>query len=202
MFFVSVAYGQSPNCYRITFSDKNNSPYSIERPEEYLSPRAIAKRERFNIPVIEQDLPVNPQYIEAILNFSTEPAQIISTSKWNNSVVIFYPETENCHDIINEMIIQLPFVVDTLPVAYYDLTKKLEPLIHKQTSNAAVHSSSSCDYNYGNSVSNMHLHNGELLHKAGFCGEGMLICAFDADWCGLDTLTPYMKMDKYGEHEI
>ena len=117
---------QAPNCYRITFSDKNDSPYSINRPEEFLSPRAIAKRVRFNIPVIELDLPVNPQYIEAILNFCTEPSQIISKSKWDNSVVIFYPETENCHNIIADMITLLPFVVDTLPVAYYDLPKPNE----------------------------------------------------------------------------
>ena len=83
LFFVPV-FAQNPNCYRITFSDKNDSPYSVNRPEEFLSPRAIAKRERFNIPVIEQDLPVNPHYIDSILNFSNEPSQIISKSKWDN----------------------------------------------------------------------------------------------------------------------
>ena len=193
---------QSPNCYRITFSDKNNSPYSIERPEEYLSPRAIAKRERFNIAVTEQDLPVNPQYIEAILNFSTEPAQIISTSKWNNSVVIFYPETENCHDIINEMITQLPFVVDTLPVAYYQLPFITGKSIQKQMPEprkSIVYSSSSCDYDYGKSIVNIRLHKGEFLHKAGFCGEGMLICAFDSNWSGLDTLSYFKPLYDNGQ---
>ncbi len=57
-------FGQnpSPTCYRVYLSDKNNSPYSISNPSAYLSQRAIDKRTRFNIPITEQDLPINPQY--------------------------------------------------------------------------------------------------------------------------------------------
>jgi len=194
--FCLSAYAQNPNCYRITFSDKNNSPYSINRPEEYLSPRAIAKRERFNISITEQDLPVNPQYIEAILNFSSEPSQIISKSKWDNSVVIFYPETEDCHDIIANMLNHFSFVIDTLPVAYYQLPFRTEEPDEKnvnyQSQSFKSILSSSCDYDYGNSIDNIKLHKGELLHKAGFCGEGMLICAFDGGWEGFDTIS-YFK---------
>jgi len=193
------AIAQNPNCYRITFSDKNNSPYSVNRPEEFLSQRAIEKRVRFNIPVIEQDLPVNPQYIEAILNLSSEQSQIISKSKWDNSVVIFYPETENCHSIIAEMINNLSFVVDTLPVAYYEISKKNKTPIYEKLPSNMVSSSSTCDYDYGNSVDNINLHNGELLHKAGFCGEGMLICVFDGGWKGFDTISYFKPLYEKGQ---
>jgi len=203
LLFCFSAYGQNPNCYRITFSDKNNSPYSIGRPEEFLSPRAIAKRERFNIPVTEQDLPVNPQYIEAILNFSHEPSQIISKSKWDNSVVIFYPETESCHGIISDMLNHLSFVIDTLPVAYYKLPFRTEEfskekeIYQPQTSNSML--SSSCDYDYGKSIDNIKLHKGELLHKAGFCGEGMLIGVFDSSWRGYDTISFFKPLYENGQ---
>ena len=189
--------GQSPNCYRITFSDKNDSPYSVNRPEEFLSARAIAKRERFNIPVIEQDLPVNPHYIDSILNFSTEPSQIISKSKWNNSVVIFYPETEDCHTIIDAMLNHFSFVIDTLPVAYFKLPFiSPVPPSTPQSFNPSIpqsfNPSSPCDYDYGNSIDNIRLHKGHWLHKAGFCGEEMLICVFDAGWDNFNTI-PYFK---------
>jgi hypothetical protein len=190
LLFGTVVYGQSPNCYRITFSDKNDSPYSVDRPEEFLSDRAIAKRERFNIPIIEQDLPVNPHYIDSILNFSSELSQIISKSKWDNSVVIFYPETEDCHDIIDAMLNHFSFVIDTLPVAYYQLP--IIPLFNPSFPQSLIpHSSSlisSCDYDYGKSIDHIKFHKGELLHKAGFCGEGMLICVLDAGWNGFDTI--------------
>ena len=67
-------FGQnpSPTCYRVYLSDKNNSPYSINNPSAYLSQRAIDKRTRFNIPVTEQDLPVNPQYKQQILALDSQ----------------------------------------------------------------------------------------------------------------------------------
>jgi len=203
LLFCFSTYGQPPNCYRITFSDKNNSPYSINRPEEFLSQRAIAKRKRFNIPITEQDLPVNPQYIEAILNCSSEPSHIISKSKWDNSVVIFYPETENCHGIISDVLNHLSFVIDALPVAYYKLPFRTEEPAKKnvnyqsQTSKSIL--SSSCDYNYGKSIDNVKLHKGELLHKAGFCGEGMLIGVFDSSWSGFDTISYFRPLYENGQ---
>ena len=205
LFSFLPSYGQNPNCYRITFSNKNDSPYSVDRPEEFLSPRAIAKRERFNIPVIEQDLPVNPHYIDSILNFSSEPSQIISKSKWDNSVVILYPETENCHAIIDEMLNHFSFVIDTLPVAYYklpfisDTAKYRTTPVNMQISNAITYCSSSCDYDYGKSIDNIKLHKGELLHKAGFCGEGMLICTFEGSWEGIDTVSYFKPLYENGQ---
>jgi len=197
--FCLSTYGQKPNCYRITFSDKNNSPYSINRPEEYLSPRAIAKRERFNIPITEQDLPVNPQYIEAILNFSYEPSQIISKSKWDNSVVIFYIETENCHNIIAEMINNLSFVIDTLPVAYYQLPIGSTPYTTYQQLSNIIKNTSCTDYDYGVGIENIDIHKGQFLHKAGFCGENMLICALDVGWDGFDTISYFQHLFQNGQ---
>ena len=203
-FSILHSFAQSPNCYRITFSDKDNSPYSITRPEEFLSPRAIAKRERFNISVIEQDLPVNSHYIDSILHFSNEPSQIISKSKWDNSVVIFYPETDDSKAIIDEMAEHFSFVMDVLPVAYYKLPFIYEAPIYMQTpvheeiSNAIVNSSS-CDYDYGIGIEQIDIHKGQFLHKAGFCGEGMLICAIDAGWEGFDTISYFKPLYQNGQ---
>ena len=199
LLFSTLVYGQSPNCYRITFSDKNDSPYSVNRPEEFLSPRAIAKRERFNIPIIEQDLPVNPHYIDSILNFSNESSQIISKSKWDNSVVIFYPETENCQDIIDKMVNYFPFVEDALPVAYYKLSIISETPFHIKSSKVVVNSFFSCDYDYGVGIEQIDIHKGQFLHKAGFCGEGMLICVIDAGWDGFDTISYFKPLYENGQ---
>ncbi|MDR2972405.1 MAG: S8 family peptidase [Bacteroidales bacterium] len=198
LFFGAVAYGQTPNCYRITFSDKNDSPFSISRPEEFLSERAIAKRERFSIPIIEQDLPVNPQYIDLITNFFTVPTQIISISKWNNSVVIFFFENENYQDIIDEMVDNFSFIESVIPVAAYSWSNKIEISIHEQFSQAIV-CNSSCDYNYGMSLDNINIHRGHSLHKAGFCGEDMLICVFDAGWNGFNTLSCFQSLYNNGQ---
>lgn len=76
--FVSL-HAQTPNCYRIYLSDKNNNPYSINNPSEFLTQRVIDKRSRFNIPVTEQDLPVNPQYKQQIMALDMQ-MQVLAVS--------------------------------------------------------------------------------------------------------------------------
>ena len=41
----------APNKYWVQFTDKNDSPYSINNPEEYLSERAIQRRQDYNIAI-------------------------------------------------------------------------------------------------------------------------------------------------------
>ena len=82
-FLGSVAFAQlAPDVYLVQFADKENSPYSIDRPEEFLSTDALDRRAKYYIEIIEQDLPVNPQYIQAV----RELAPVRNISKWFNSV--------------------------------------------------------------------------------------------------------------------
>jgi len=196
-----AAFAQNPNCFRITFSDKDNSPYSIDRPEEFLSPRAIAKRQRFQIPVTEEDFPVNPQYIDAIRSCINSPTYLITTSKWNNSAVILFSgleEIENQHQFINSLYEQFPFVTDVLPVAYYYAGKNIVPSIPEETAKSIVYSSQT-EYDYGNSIEQIRIHNGQFLHRAGFCGENMLICVFDVGWTNFNTLPCFQSLYQNGQ---
>src|ERR1035437_5667151 len=54
--------------YWIQFKDKNNSPYSISNPSQFLSARAIQRRTNQNISYAQNDLPVNPAYIDSVRN--------------------------------------------------------------------------------------------------------------------------------------
>ncbi|MCL2435326.1 MAG: S8 family peptidase [Lentimicrobiaceae bacterium] len=195
--FSSPVSAQNPNCFRITFSDKNDSSYSIDRPEEFLSSRAIVKRERFDISITEQDLPVNQQYITIVQALINTPTYIIATSKWNNSVVLHCPEVSNWEALVEELQ-KFSFVTDVLPVATYQIPKSVETPIHKQTSNAVIYASS-CDYNYGPPLEQIRVHEGHALHKAGFCGEDMLICVFDAGWNNFNTLSQFKYLYDNGQ---
>ena len=75
----------APDKYWVQFTDKNNTPYSIERPEEFLSERSIQRREKYGVALDEKDIPVNPSYIEAVKNAG---ATILHPSKWLNGVTI------------------------------------------------------------------------------------------------------------------
>ena len=74
------------NIYWVQFTDKNNSPYSIDNPEAYLTQRALDRRARLGIAIDEYDLPVNPQYLQAVADCG---AQLLNPSKWLNGVSVY-----------------------------------------------------------------------------------------------------------------
>ena len=73
--------------YRLYLKDKDlmHTPYSVERPEEFLSPRSIERRKRQGLPVDVTDLPVAPAYLHAVSDAGIE---IVGKSKWNNTLLI------------------------------------------------------------------------------------------------------------------
>ena len=73
------------NKYWVEFTDKNNSPYCTCHPVEFLSLRAIDRRTRAGIEVVENDLPVNPAYVRALL---TKNVQLHGTSRWLNAATV------------------------------------------------------------------------------------------------------------------
>jgi hypothetical protein len=92
----------APYKYFVRFTDKNDSPYSIQNPSEYLSQRAIDRRVNQGIAIDESDLPVNPAYLQGVVQAG---ATLLNPSKWLNGVSIFTFSTAVV-DAINE----LPYV--------------------------------------------------------------------------------------------
>ena len=201
IFFLFLWFGmatalcaQNPTCYRIYLSDKNNTPYSIDNPSDYLSQRAIDKRIRFNIPITEQDLPVNPQYKQQIL--ALDPLmQLLSVSKWMNTVTVYCPDS-----IVVPQIQNLPFVDSIMAVGNYILH---DAPVYQVPENpiSIVHSSPSNtkdSINYGYGFGQIALLNGIPLHEEGFHGEGMLIAVIDGGFLGIETTSFYQQLVNEG----
>src|SRR6056297_147649 len=77
--------GDTTLFYRLTLKDKANNSHTIDKPADFLSEKAIARRERYNIPVCENDLPLTSTYIDSLTNAGYS---IRTKSKWFNSVVV------------------------------------------------------------------------------------------------------------------
>lgn len=190
---IITSFAQAPGKYWIQFADKANNPYSVERPEEYLSSRTIEKRQKFNIPITEEDLPVNPQYIAKILQ-QDSTAKWLHSSKWLNGVTIYSEDS-----LFEEKVKQLPFVVgieqtirldsaetfirDSLP-RY--CTLRLPPADNK---NPQVK-----DYDYGECYFQMKLNNIQWLHRLGYAGKGMVMAVMDAGFSHTDTIACFQKL--------
>lgn len=186
-----IANAQNVNCYRVYLHDKTNTPYSIDQPEQFLSQRCLDKRARYNIPVTEEDLPVNPAYLHEIGQASPQ-LRVLAVSRWLNTAIVCCPDTVRMDYIRN-----LPFVDSVKAVGYYDNFETPTTLDHMSVSSNNNYGSDTLIY--GSSYGQIALHNGNLLHAEGFHGEGMLIAMLDAGWFGFNTCSMLSNVYENGQ---
>lgn len=82
---LTVFAEDSSSYYLVYFKDKNNSSFSIQNPEAFLSSKAISRRVKRNILIEEKDLPVNILYLNGL---RSEKSRVINSSKWLNAALI------------------------------------------------------------------------------------------------------------------
>ncbi len=189
---LSVLFGSyaqvSPDKYWVRFTNRFNSPYSIENPGEFLSQRALDRRAQFNIPIVENDLPVNPNYIEAVANTGVT---ILNASKWFNSVTIYTTDP----DALNQ-ISQFDFVLSVSkaggkPNEEGDFVKdyfKNESFALRPEESLHKSISAGDSYDYGDAFNQIHMLNGEVLHDMGYDGEGKMIAVLDAGFLNANQI--------------
>lgn len=162
--------------YFILFKDKAASSYNIERPQEFLSERAISRRLLQRINIEQQDLPVNQSYIEQVQALSPVRYQ----SKWLNGVVVRTNQT------VIEQIRSLPFVTGILWDG--DLknaaTSRVNPEVLAR--NYKFEQAQPADFGLSN-VQNTML-GIDKMHEAGFTGTGVLIGVFDSGFSNAQNL--------------
>ncbi len=186
---ISILYSQDlPDKYYVQFTDKNNSPYSVDNPEEFLSQRAIERRLRQGIPVDEKDLPVNPQYLQGVKNAG---AQLLFPTKWLNGATVIITG----QDVI-DAVESLPYVSEIKLITYLSVkgkkstnkksffdNERFEPYKKGDVTGEK----SSLDYDYGAAYAQINLINGIPLHNAGYRGQGMVIAILDAGFENVPT---------------
>jgi len=171
------AFAQHGAKYWVQFTDKTNSPFSINKPEEFLSSRAIQRRQKNNIAITAGDLPVSAIYQDSLSKIGVK---VYYSSKWFNSVTI---ETNN--DSLVETIKNLSFVKAVQKTAD-PLTYKKAVILDKNDLLFSEFSSTSDSNYYGNSYTQINLENGIALHNLGFRGRGIIIAVIDAGFYQAD----------------
>lgn len=199
LFLLSPALlSQTHAKYWVQFKDKSGTTFSTSEPEKFLSPRAIEKRKRFNIPITEQDLPVSATYISQVLALDTSTI-LFTQSKWLNGITIYA-----AHDSMLIWLQRLPFV------KYCEIThhmKEAEPQISsyyrnpnhqtpqygkmpKEQANGAL------TIDYGQAEPQIRINNIHWLHRLGFRGEEMLMMIMDGGFLNTDQVRHFDLLHK------
>ena len=181
--FTSLLWGQKPPIvgkYWIEFKDKAQSPYCTCRPWEFLSARALTRRARAGIAVVDNDLPVNPAYLNAL---RAKNVRIHHTSRWMNAATVITDSSGAAS------LRSLPFIQQITYVGRHIVPKepKDRPLKHRiVTTNYPKAGEGADDLGYGdlqNSLLNL-----PLLYYAGVKGDGIWVAVMDGGFNNVDTM--------------
>ncbi|WP_439882828.1 S8 family serine peptidase [Pontibacter sp. MBLB2868] len=176
----------------IYFTDKNNSPFSLQHPLEFLSPKAIERRKRQHIPLIKRDLPVNPAYVAAL---KVQGISVWYTSRWFNAAIV------QCTQEQWDALKQLPFVRSSLTLnrVAEPVGEVVEVLKHSEVlSMSALEADFSEEEDYGPAYHQANMLGALQLHKDGYRGEGMTIAVLDAGFPGVQNIAAFSHLFSQG----
>jgi serine protease AprX len=183
----------APDKYWIQFTDKKNSSFSVDHPEAFLSYRAIDRRARYQISIVENDLPVNQEYLAGLQDTG---AEIIHRSKWFNGASVKVTDPE-----ILELIRQLPYVANIKSVKVITASQKVEKFDELlQTPSGQSYGTDTSYYNYGYGSNQIAMVNGHILHNQGFRGQGMIIAILDGGFSQVDINPAFDSL--WANHQI
>ena len=179
----SAMANDSTSHWFIEFKDKHNSLYSVDRPWEYLSVKAIDRRNKFRINIDEQDLPVNTEYVQTI-DF-LRGTRIVQTTKWLNGVEVILDESANIEDIRQQTFVkQVVFLgkipkrekqkTDEIDAEYYTRAQALKDFKLHYKDRILSYSQ------YNKSFEQLEMIGVPDLHRRHLMGQGMTIAILDA----------------------
>lgn len=188
-FFMLGQAQVATNIYWVQFTDKNESPYSIDNPEEYLSARALQRRANLGIAIDEYDIPVNPQYLEAVAGCGVS---LLNPSKWLNGVSV-YTSDASAIEAINA----LPFV-ETVRNCPNDLRAQEIKERWMAIEQKPVSFSRSMNGYYGGAETQVRQLNVDMLHDSGYDGSGVVVAVLDGGFVGTDSHSCFDNMREEG----
>lgn len=170
----AVSYGQDKK-YVVYFKNKNNSPYAVSDPSQFLSEKAIQRRQKQNINISENDLPVTPQYLDSL---TARGAQLLYSLKWLNAAAVVADSAEMV------AIHALSFVHH-----YERVAKEMNARSIHTEGKIAKSKTKKNITSYGNSYNQVHMLEADQMHNDGFHGEGIVIALLDAGFKNASSLS-------------
>lgn len=168
--------------YMVFFSDKEQVPYSIDQPQDFLSERAIARREKMDIPITTQDLPVDQAYVDQV---KARGAEVYFKTKWFNGVL-----TQMSGGLVTS-IANLPFVDSVVYVA-----KGVNLTPGGREDYSVPDTFIDLEGQTSSTITQLAMLQVDEMHEDGYQGQDMLIAVFDSGFPGINLYKPFEHIFK------
>ncbi len=176
--------------FRLVLKDKGTSSHTLNKPETFLSEKAIQRRQKRNIAIDNSDLPISEDYLKQIEKIG---CKIVSKSKWLNTVTV------HCVDyFLIDKYKNLPFVHSAEKVWEGPRENLTEKGKYKDIPQRVSNNTPNNQLDYGRAASNISLNNGQVLHENGFKGAGIDIAIIDAGFLNLKNNPAFKNVNIKG----
>jgi subtilisin family serine protease len=167
--------------FYVQLTDKNNTPYSLSNPAEFLSERAIERRNYFRLVVDSTDLPVNPAYLQQI---EAQGFRIHNKTKWLNGATVVTSDSASISTLENLNFVHWIEYTGKVPVA----TSRSQEMSRK------VETQFDTVSKYGFAEAQINQIGGRFLHETGYQGEEIFIGVLDAGFFNADIMPAFERM--------
>ncbi|MDP2088400.1 MAG: S8 family serine peptidase [Flavobacteriaceae bacterium] len=170
----------------VYFKDKPSKETYKSNPLTMLSQRSINRRTKQNIPLDDIDVPIEKTYYNQIKN--TAGIKIMAKSKWLNALHIEGTKTNINKLKLISFVSKVDFADKSLNISGRISDAKRSH--HPENKFGTI----TTDFNYGNTLTQIQMLGGDVLHQQNFTGNGMLIAVIDAGFPGVNTMSAFSRM--------
>ncbi|SIT00591.1 S8 family serine peptidase [Belliella pelovolcani] len=184
LFVLVMGSVQGQSKYAIHYKFKPQDAYSLDRPQEFLTAKAIERRDRYQIPLDSMDLPVSEKYISTISELTESMLYHIS---WFNASLVVATESQiqeiEALDFVEKVVYAAPIIGNGAR-----LIQKIKKGFNLKLNlkNARV---SSNVYDFQNGLLGI-----PEMHELGFKGEGITIAVFDAGFPDVNNIEAFSHL--------
>lgn len=183
---------QAQDRYAVYLKHKPQSGLTLQNPQEFLTPKAIQRRNREEIKADSLDLPVSGKYLSEVAGIAN---YVLYASKWMNAVVLVtdqagatklksLPFVEKVELVAKGF---LPYPGARINSKVFDsvtLDKFNSPKLN--TRELAVANNT---YDLQNQMIGI-----DKMHKEGYTGKGVTVAVFDAGFPGVKVASPFAHL--------
>ncbi len=168
--------------FRVYLKDKGNVEYSLDNPEEFLTPTAIERRQRQGVTIDSCDLPISTDYFRQL---QLAGGEVMSFSKWFKTVVVQLGDSAQIDDIVG-----LPFV-ESAQYVWKGQPRKVAERARPRLSAEFYKGEEEPTCFFGLTKKQFEMHGAKQMLKSGFMGRGINIAVIDAGFTNVDVIPQF-----------
>lgn len=180
----ALVFSQEEDAW-VFFTDKPNAQFYLDNPLQMLTQRALDRRASQNIALNVNDVPVHQDYINQIA--AAPGITVKAKSKWMNCLHVRGSQTDISALTAMTFVQSVKFANNALNTSGKLATPSVINPVNK---NMEVTE----NFNYGNSLNQIQMLNGQSLHEQGFTGQGKIIAVLDSGFINVDSTTPFQRL--------